>query len=285
MPTLGQGVNLFFIISGFLIPTSLVRHGNPNRFLVDRVLRIMPLYVLLHVVVFSSGPLIDYKEFRGMSAGAYAENFLSNLFLLAPITGHFLVQQNSWTLTFEWGFYLLVILAYVGITSPRGAYLLALVAVASVAAVIISPLFLYFALGMAFAFMKLSVRLPNAVGCLIWCGALIAFFYASQYIGVGLGLPLSALVYGILLDADSGPARLLSHRIFQYLGRISYSLYLLHPFVLFPFVFLGSKLTGHGLSQEAWFLVYLVAGPALVLVASEISYRLIEVGLRHRLAP
>lgn len=283
LPTLGQGVNLFFIISGFLIPASLVRHGSTRKFLVDRVLRIMPLFVALHLMVFGLGPLIGYKEFRGMPAGEYVETFLANLFFLPPITGHFLAQQNSWTLTYEWGFYLLVALAFLGL-SGRRPLLLGAALLAGALAVLISPFVLYFVLGMGFAFLQVKVRLPRALGWVVWSLSLVLFFYASQYIGSGIGVPLGFLVYGILLDAGSGPARLMSRPVFQYLGRISYSLYLIHPFALFPFAFLARWVGQHGISMQSWFLFYLVAGPVVVFIASELSYRLIEVGLRRRIA-
>src|SRR5690348_1297249 len=44
----GHGVELFFMISGFLIPASLVRHASVSKFLYDRALRILPVFVVLH---------------------------------------------------------------------------------------------------------------------------------------------------------------------------------------------------------------------------------------------
>lgn len=281
LPTLGQGVALFFIISGYLISSSLARHGNVVQFLKDRTLRIMPLYVLLHLLVFSLGPMIGYKEFRGMPIGEYVSTFLVNLLFLAPVTGHFLVQQNSWTLTYEWGFYLLSALAFFGLTRRRRVCWVLVSGAGALLAVFISPSVMFFVLGMMFAFVDFRLRLPVAAGWLIWSAALIAFFYASQYLGVALSLPLGAIVYGILLDGRSGPARLLSTTVFQYLGRISYSLYLTHPFVLFPFAFLAPKVAVQGIGIELWCLVYLLLGPIAVLVVSEISYRLVEVRLRR----
>ena len=62
----GHGVELFFMISGFLIPASLVRHGSLPQFFFDRVLRIMPVFVVLHLALFSIGPMVGYKFFRGI---------------------------------------------------------------------------------------------------------------------------------------------------------------------------------------------------------------------------
>src|ERR1700677_3146056 len=48
----GHGVELFFMISGFLIPASLVRHGSFWKFIRDRVMRIMPVFGVLHLLLF-----------------------------------------------------------------------------------------------------------------------------------------------------------------------------------------------------------------------------------------
>ncbi len=70
----GHGVELFFMISGFLIPASLVRHGSPPRFFFDRILRIMPVFVVLHLALFTVGPIVAYKFFRGIDLTQLSRN-------------------------------------------------------------------------------------------------------------------------------------------------------------------------------------------------------------------
>ena len=68
----GHGVELFFMISGFLIPASLVRHASVGKFFYDRALRILPVFVVLHLVLFVAGPgplahaIGILNPFRGM---------------------------------------------------------------------------------------------------------------------------------------------------------------------------------------------------------------------------
>ena len=123
--TLGHGVGLFFIISGFVIPASLVRHGNLHRFIADRLLRIMPLFVLLHLAVFIVGPFIGYKWMRNIGLPYYIELFLTNLTFTALPLGLPLAQQNSWTLSYEWCFYLLVGIAWLVTVRTRQVYAMA----------------------------------------------------------------------------------------------------------------------------------------------------------------
>ena len=69
----GHGVELFFMISGFLIPASLVRHGSFWKFIRDRVMRIMPVFGVLHLLLFIVGPIVGYKFFRDIDALQSAE--------------------------------------------------------------------------------------------------------------------------------------------------------------------------------------------------------------------
>jgi len=119
----GHGVELFFMISGFLIPASLVRHGYLSKFFFDRVLRIMPVFLVLHFTLFIVGPIVSYKFFRGIDIGSYLQLFFANMFFLQDVLGLPIAQQNAWTLTYEWAFYIWFALAFVA--QRRGGWLLA----------------------------------------------------------------------------------------------------------------------------------------------------------------
>src|SRR5689334_13222473 len=49
------GVMLFFLVSGYIIPASLERHGSLRRFWVGRAGRLIPLYALVTVAVVLLG--------------------------------------------------------------------------------------------------------------------------------------------------------------------------------------------------------------------------------------
>lgn len=94
------GVDLFFIISGFIICFSTDKHKfTALRFLKSRVLRIIPLYwffTLLALVVFLVVP-----DLVNSSGG---ETVVWKSFLLVPTEDKYLVR-NGWTLSYEFYFY------------------------------------------------------------------------------------------------------------------------------------------------------------------------------------
>ncbi len=284
--TLGQGVPLFFIISGFVIPGSLLRHKDLGRFFVDRLLRIMPLFVVLHLLVFTIGPFVGYKWLRGIGLAKYLFLFITNLtFTAYPLHLVPLAQQNSWTLTFEWGFYLLIGAAWFAWNRTRTrAFTLPLLGLLALASCYVAPICLYFGLGMLFARYPQTIRLHPVLEVLLVPASLIAFYELAQIGYTVLAIVPAAVVYVAVLQDDSFTAKILKTRPLQYLGLISYSLYLVHPIALFPFQTLGHALVAHGVPAWKFFIPYLVAGTAVAFVASIAGYHLIEVRLRTYLA-
>src|SRR4051812_20055998 len=49
------GVMLFFLVSGYIIPASLERHGSLRSFWVSRLWRLLPLYLVVSVLVLVFG--------------------------------------------------------------------------------------------------------------------------------------------------------------------------------------------------------------------------------------
>ena len=105
------GVDLFFVLSGFLITGILAdSKGAPQRsrnFYARRALRIFPLYYLTLAIIFASLPLVA-RHFSGVESldgtwgwlGLYATN------LLVAIRGSWFPLSHFWSLAVEEHFYL-----------------------------------------------------------------------------------------------------------------------------------------------------------------------------------
>lgn len=107
----GAGVDLFFVLSGFIITYTsrnlLNERSNYSYFLQRRAIRIFPVYWIItagFLLVQAALPAL-YKTHFDYNW----KNFLST-FLLLP--GHFMVNGVSWTLTNELFFYALFIIAF-----------------------------------------------------------------------------------------------------------------------------------------------------------------------------
>lgn len=285
LPTLGNAVALFFIISGFVIPASLVRHGDLRRFFFDRLLRILPVFVAIHLLVFSVGPLVGYKWFAGADVGQYLTLFFSNLTFTAPLLHLPLAQQNSWTLTYEWLFYIFIaIFWFAGTRTRHPAPALAVLTVVGVLVCLRYPMCWYFLVGLAFAqFRSIPVRVGRAVEIVVVPLTFVAFYGLAQYGGDYWAIPFGAVIFWFVLQDGTLTSKLLQSRVMQFIGLISYSLYLVHPIVMYPLQAIGGHLVRRGFSPDLVFPAFAVASVGLAIAASYVSYRLLEVGARRRL--
>jgi peptidoglycan/LPS O-acetylase OafA/YrhL len=101
------GVMLFFLVSGYIIPASLERHGDLRAFWISRLFRLVPLYLVVAVAVVVLGvtgrisldPFVTAHPVTTGIAHATMLPFLLGVPLITPL---------FWTLTFEMVFYLLV---------------------------------------------------------------------------------------------------------------------------------------------------------------------------------
>jgi peptidoglycan/LPS O-acetylase OafA/YrhL len=280
--TFGRGVEVFFMISGYLIPASLVRHQLISKFFYDRCLRILPVFVTFHLILFAIGPVVGYKFFKDIDALNYLKIFFANLFFLPDILNLPFGQQNAWTLTYEWAFYIWFAVAYY--FAPRSLPATALVVLAGCVAMFYFPITAYFLIGLVLGAIELRVNGPGFLG-LIFSVACLALMYAMlEYVHPFAGLLPAFLLFSTVLNPLSAIAQLLSKAAPQFVGKISYSLYLVHPFALYPLQVIGSKLVAHGYSPWAVWPMFVTVGLPLSLIASTITYELIEVRMRHAVA-
>ncbi|WP_248311688.1 acyltransferase [Bosea sp. ASV33] len=276
----GRGVELFFIISGYLIPASLVRHGALSKFFYDRALRIMPVFVILHLIVFVIGPFVGYKFFAGLDPLAYVRLFFTNLFFLQDLVGDPIAQQNAWTLTYEWAFYVWFALLFMAAVR-RNWVVAALLAVLGLGLAWFFPRIVYFALGMLMASLPVRLALPGAPGLILGALCLALMYYLCEYVAPAAGLIPAALIFALVLSPQSGFARFLGTAPLQFVGKISYSLYLVHPFALFALLMLLKRLIAMGVDPWMGIAGFAIAGVAASLLASAASYALIELRLRR----
>ena len=274
-PTLGPlAVNLFFVISGYLITLSLIRHKKIRNFVIDRVLRIYPVFFIIHLLIFIAGPMIHYSWFDNITVQEYILNFFSNLFLLPGVFDLPIAQIVAWSLSFEAAFYI-VISMYYFIFTKRGKWtiLVPLPLTISLYLVYEHPAFWFFVAGILLSISNVSSRIPVLTkfdGLVFLVLAYICYDPSFIY----WSLLFSFFFFNTLVKQVGVVSNILSATLFQYLGKISYSLYLWHTFVMFPIkrIVLKLQLPNEWLALAVFGIVSII----LSVIISNYSYKLVE---------
>jgi len=294
------GVQVFFVLSGFLISTLMLREiqrrgqVHLGHFYLRRALRIIPVYAayLLLVAILDASGVVRLQSRQWLAAATYTVNFLPRPLPLA--------MSHLWSLCVEEHFYLLWPLLMV-VLPPRWCFraipaclVLAFVARWILLAVSDAPIDLLtftriddIAVGCGLAYLA---RSPSARLWLHWftsyrCLALLCLLFAvsqvclSRTVGSSL-LPPAALHFGLALSNDVNVlaiaalmwavltrphgflGRFLNHPAAVHLGVLSYSIYIWHvPFFM--------------REEPAW-LCSFPQCLLLIFVAASVSYRWIE---------
>jgi len=280
------GVDIFFVISGFIMWTISDRESAPGRFLLRRAIRIAPLYWLVTLFMAACAVLLPGKVFPSLTVDL-ASVVRSLLFIpyRDPHGGIFPVLVPGWTLNYEMAFYVL----FAGCLLLRRSWRLPVMALAMIGlvasrAVVVrrnpvlvtytDPLILEFLAGASLAEVwRRGVIAPTPVSATmlaLGAGALVVEYLLRAEVSplarpLLWGLPALATVAGAVMLEARG--RLAEIPVLKILGDASYSIYLLHGLV----VSLLFKLVG-GLSPIAFCLAVVVASCA----AGYASYRCFE---------
>lgn len=243
---LGSGVDIFFVISGFIMYwTTVDRDVTPAGFIRRRLLRIVPLYWLVTTVMV----VLILAVPQVVRSGSFDLSHVVASYLFLPWTHPVLnypfpVVIPGWTLNYEMFFYVVfaACLALPGRWRPWGltAALCGLVLAGWIfdphqvqARFYTSTLLLEFLFGTGIGMLVRRGRLmPRALALAIVPVILPALWLLDGMPQQGLtwGLPAAAFVYGVIsLERQGLMPRL---PLLLLLGNASYSLYLIHPMVL-----------------------------------------------------
>jgi peptidoglycan/LPS O-acetylase OafA/YrhL len=265
------GVDLFFVLSGFLITGILYdAKGTPcyfKNFYARRSLRIFPLYYIALAVVLVMTPLLSRLHLLGTANPAWLSIYATNFVISAKGVGSFGVLDHFWSLAVEEHFYLIwpavvfalnrkaimIVAACLCViapclrlslfngapTLPDAAYMLTPMRMDSLA---------------AGAFIALLVRGPRGMKGLVAPAAVIGTLALVAFVALvllrhskdsrdaalaSIGFTLLWAFFGstLLLALNWKPLQsLMSLPVLRWFGKYSYGLYVWHP-IIFIFVF------------------------------------------------
>ncbi|TMR22569.1 acyltransferase [Nonomuraea turkmeniaca] len=96
------GVLVFFLVSGYIIPTSMERRGDLRAFWISRALRLYPLYVAVIGLTLALSWWIPVRDAVPRDLSAVA----AHATMLTDVVGVATVVDPMWTLSYEMVFYL-----------------------------------------------------------------------------------------------------------------------------------------------------------------------------------
>ncbi len=103
------GVQLFFMLSGFVNAMTLLKKREPGEFLMSRLIRIFPSYWI--VIILNS---VLLSTFAMYNAAPTASQFAANMTVMPNLFGYESWEPVTWTLQVEMIFYGVLLLLFIG---------------------------------------------------------------------------------------------------------------------------------------------------------------------------
>jgi len=291
------GVDIFFVLSGFLITRILLNAGertHPLRtFYIKRALRIWPLYYVLLACTCGEA-LVLHKRFAWKESLVLVQNFLPQY----PQLGF----NQTWSLCVEEHFYLIWPLLIIFISRrllPWTLFLVLLLEPVLRSIAIhhgVIPKLLYtstqyrlddIACGSLVALLSQNIGTLTGLARGLWllpaglAGCMITAYlsdndvqYSASFYSFLAIASVSVLCF-VLVNAGEPGAKLLRNESLRYVGKVSYALYLIHP-VIIGFV----RLTGLPATTSI-FLVVACSFTVSALSWHFFESRVIGIAVRH----
>jgi peptidoglycan/LPS O-acetylase OafA/YrhL len=276
------GVVSFFLVSGFVIPLSLEKTGNFTIFWIHRALRIYPLYILIFCIT------IVLQRGGGISTlSGYLKDIMASLLFMQEYVNQKNFVGGSWTLSIEMCWYVLISTLFVASINKKRILIVILGVIISAVGWIVCALGHHFPMG------RLSMILCCIIGLVCYgrdraeiSRSMFLFFITIILACIVLNLLVGDVLFPAQHPTSSFKMASISwslagliffipfifrhwagwgHSGFSFLGRISYSVYLLHGVIIYLLSFTALK-------GGAMILVTFVTTISL----SRLSYQFIE---------
>lgn len=294
------GVDVFFVISGYLITKIVYQEVSDGRFSIvqfylRRTRRIIPLVLVTCLVALMIGIFVMLPDdLENLSQSIIATNLFANNILLLITTGNYWDIVNdykplmhTWSLGVEEQFYLLYPIIFFGLGTKYKRVILPIIILLSLVSLI-----LYFGgakeaskfYSIQYRFFELSL---GGIGAIMvgqkvikpWLKLMLVFLLTALLV-VNIEIPtelrlIATVVISLLLllFVTEQNFALLSNPLMVWVGKISFSLYMWHQVVL--------SYARYVLIEEV-LLVHVIPLTIVIFFLSAISFHLVEQPFRNK---
>lgn len=289
------GVDLFFVLSGYLITNVLEKQqklpGFIKAFWIRRAARIYPVYLAVLILLSIVCVFLFPDQWPQIPLWAYPLH-LQNFFLVAGYKSSHFGYDISWSLAIEDHFYLIYPLLFLLSERIRRYSILAMIVAGPMMRHLAHPwieqtfslknldFFLLsgridqLALGALLAMLLRADEMPTWtkialrstwIPGLLWCIVAVLHFLKAQDASI-TALASASTIMHLLINPSSAVGSALKSSGFVFMGRISYALYLVHS----PFIFIALR------APEKWIIPQLLVGLAATVSISYVSTRYFE---------
>jgi exopolysaccharide production protein ExoZ len=289
--TIGSvGVDLFFVLSGYLIYGSLISRRQPFfRFMARRVERIYPAFIVVYLTYVALSFVFPSERKIPPGVGDALVYLLQNFFLLPGMLPIQAMNTVAWSLSYEMFYYLTIplVITLFGLHGRSVAFRVAFFASLSLAGFVFfgffgGPVRLLMFLSGVLLYETMKHKLIGPPPAVVGLLALIASFYV-MLVPIGI-LKVVVLYVGFFVlclvcfsRTKSLLARFFSLLPIRWLGNMSYSYYLIHGLGLkASFLVLAAVFTPTGQEGLPFFVALLPVMFVLTLCPSGLLFLIIE---------
>ena len=281
------GVDLFFMISGFVIFMSLTHVKNSLQFVVNRISRLYPTYWACVTITFLSLIVFNLINFNGAEITTYLGNLTMFQFYLN--IGD--IDDSYWTLIIEMTFYIamlalfhfkklsylnMIALSLMGIVTICGLYFFENEIVKNTLNTCQLLQYIPLFLG-GITFYKLYYQKEKQfqnyavlIACLV-C-QILSYNYSNRFNGAISIIEYSIILmiyFGFFLGVIHHKLSFIVNPVTVFLGKISFAVYLLHQAIatqiLIPYFM-------NDLQLDFWTASLLLAMPIIIITATLVTY-------------